>query len=96
MKCGQIMYSGYAIRRMFERKIVASEVLSVISSREVIAEYPNNTPYPSSLILGFLKDHPLHVLIGRDKDTNSCYIITTYIPNPAIWNDDYKTKKILL
>lgn len=95
MECGQIKYSGHAIRRMFERKITESDVLYIISSGQVIIEYTNDTPYPSYLILGFIKNQPLHVLIGSDIDTKSCYVITTYIPNSETWNDDYKTRRIL-
>ena len=93
MECGKITYSGHAIRRMFERGIAESDVSEVISSGEVIAEYPNDTPYPSYLLLGFSGGNPLHVLIGMDDEAGNCYVVTTYIPSLDVWNDDYRTRR---
>ena len=38
-----------AIRRMFERGITEEDVAHVLSTGEVIEEYPDDLPYPSRL-----------------------------------------------
>jgi hypothetical protein len=78
---------------MFERAIAEEDITMVVSSGELIAEYPNDTPYPSYLLLGFLGNVPLHVFIVKDNDSNDCYVVTTYVPSSDIWNDDFKTRR---
>ena len=52
MQCNQVVFSGHAIQRMFERGIKPAEVIDVIIVREIIAEYPDDTSHPSFLLLG--------------------------------------------
>src|SRR5471030_1267248 len=42
----------HAFERMFQRGIDLDAVAQVISSGEVIADYPDDQPYPSTLLLG--------------------------------------------
>jgi hypothetical protein len=56
---------------MFERAIRTSDVRSVIASGEIIAEYPEDAPLPSRLILGFVDDVPPHVVVGEDRETGT-------------------------
>ena len=94
MECEKVAFSGHAVRRMFERAIAETDVSEVISSgEEVIGEYPSDTPYPSYLLLGFPGGKPLHDLIGMDDEAGSCYVVTTYNPSLAFWNDDYRTRR---
>ncbi|MFH0728153.1 MAG: DUF4258 domain-containing protein [Pseudomonadota bacterium] len=93
MDCKSVTYSGHAIQRIFERKIAEADITEVICSGDVIAEYPHDIPYPSYLLLGFLRNTPLHVLIGKDDENGNWYVVTTYVPSRDIWNDDYKTRR---
>lgn len=90
----EVKFSGHAVQRMFERLISKDEVLAVIAAGEVIADYPDDTPFPSSLLLGFVKGRPLHVVMALDEANRTCHIITVYPPDPAIWNDDLKTRRV--
>lgn len=92
MECARIVFSGHAIRRMFERGIGKAEIACAISSGELILDYPEDSPYPSRLLLAFVGGRPLHVLVAMDDD-RSCYIITCYEPAEALWNPDFKTRK---
>lgn len=93
MECKEVKFSGHAIQRMFERKLDKQAVIEVIRSGEIIAEYPNDVPYPSYLILGFVDGKPLHVVVGFNKHNKFCYIITTYVPDRKQWQDDFKTRR---
>jgi hypothetical protein len=65
---------------MFERRIQKEEIRYLLQSGEVIAEYPNDIPLPSSLLLGFLGDRPIHIVVAFDDSTKTCHIVTVYEP----------------
>ncbi len=78
---------------MFQRNIWEDEVIEAVRIGDLIAEYPGDSPYPSCLILGNSKGRPLHVVVAMDEARYTCHVITAYIPDPAIWTADFKTKK---
>ena len=92
------MFAGNAVKftqhfkiRIKERGIRFSEIKQALISGEIIEEIPDDQPNPSVLVLGYVNNVPLHVAIGIDDDL--LWLITTYIPSPDIWEDDYKTRK---
>lgn len=93
MKCKEIKFSGHALRRMFEREINIEDILTAVDSGEIIFEYPEDTPFPSYLILGFVNTHAIHVVVAKDKLIDTCYIITAYPPDPSQWQADFKTRR---
>lgn len=94
MDCQQVVFSGHAIQRMFERGIGRDEVLAVIAQGETIAEYADDKPYPSRLLLGFAKSKPLHVVLACDDATALCMVITVYEPTLEHWSVDFRTRTI--
>ncbi len=92
MDCKKLQFSGHAVQQMFKRGIAETDVNTVIKTGNIIKEYPSDKPYPSCLLLGFVRKKPLHVVLATDK-TGNCYIITTYWPTPDNWENDYATKK---
>jgi len=62
--CKTVVFTGHAMRRMFERDISPDQVEQAVSAGEMIASYPDDRPYPSYLILGFVDELPLHVVVG--------------------------------
>lgn len=93
MLCDIIVYSGHALTRMFERKISKSDVANIVCKGDIVADYFDDQPYPSQLLLGFTKNDPLHVVAAYNKKDNSCIVVTAYIPSSAFWEDDFKTRK---
>ena len=92
-KCGSIVFSGHAVRRMFARKINETDVKQVVENGEVIAEYLDDDPFPSFLVLGFANQRPLHIVVGVDKENEFCHIVTAYDPDPIAWSDDFRTRR---
>lgn len=78
---------------MFERTISMEQTKIAVKKGEVIQNYPDDKPYPSSLILHFMKKRPYHVVVAFDEDSGNCIIITVYEPSPKLWENDYKTRK---
>lgn len=93
MECRQVIFSGHALQRMFERGIPREDVVAAIGSGEIVEEYANDLPFPSGLVLGFADRMPLHVVVAVDLETESCYIVTVYSPDPVRWHGDLKTRR---
>lgn len=89
----QLVFSGHAIKQMFQRRISRDAVKIVISTGEVIADYPDDHPYPSCLMLGFSGDRPIHVVAAHDAETQTVYVITAYEPDVKLWQSDFKSRR---
>ena len=92
MSSEKITYRLHAVQRMFERKISAQEVRYVLETGEVIEEYPDDTPYPSRLILGCYKGRLIHVVAANNLIDEEIIIITVYEPDPSEWRPDCKKR----
>jgi len=79
---------------MFERGIQTNTVRSVIESGEVIGNYPDDKPFPSFLLLGWIGGRPVHVVMAIDYSSKQCYVITVYVPDLDIWHPDFRTKRL--
>jgi len=91
MDCQGVIFSTHATARMFARTISQKDVEYVLKNGITIQQYPTDKPFPSALLLGFINDIPLHVVVAQDEDS-TCIVITAYIPDAYIWDDDFKTK----
>ena len=94
MDCKRVVFSGHAIQRMFQRGIGRDGVLAVIAEGETIAEYDDDNPYPSRLLLGFVAAKPLHVVLASDEQVGICVVVTVYEPSPEQWSEDFRTRKV--
>lgn len=88
-----IRFSQHSFQRMFEREITPSIVREVIDNGIIIKEYPDDTPYPSFLVLGYHGDKPIHVVVSLNTDSDTLIIITVYIPDISIWNNDFTERR---
>ena len=51
---------------MFERGISVEDVESVLQNGEIIVSYPQDTPHPSCLMLGFVDNRAIHVVVALE------------------------------
>jgi hypothetical protein len=93
MNCKGLHFSRHAFERMFQRGISPDAVGQVVVSGEVIADYPDDQPFPSSLLLGFHGDKPVHAVVALDSENGDCHLVTIYWPNPAIWDETFKKRR---
>jgi hypothetical protein len=93
MNCEIIHYSRHAFERMFERAITPEVIREVVAKGEIIANYPDDRPFPSALILGFDQARPIHVVAARNPATNECHVVTVYVPDPTLWDAAFKQRK---
>ncbi len=93
MNYSEIRFRTHAIQRMYERKISEADVFSVLEEGKVIEEYPDDTPYPSKLILGWRDQRPLHIVVAKNELDDQLIIITVYEPDPEIWDNSFERRK---
>lgn len=89
----RLIYRQHALKRMFERGISTDDVVAALSDGRVIEDYPSDTPYPSCLWLGYSNAKPLHIVFAENQDDDERIVITVYEPNPALWSDDFATRR---
>ena len=93
LDCSSITFSGHAVSRMFERNIRRADVIAAIENGEIIRSYPDDSPYPSYLLLWKESEQVLHIVLARDPQTEACYVVTVYRPSPALWSPDYRNRR---
>jgi len=96
----QALYSNHAVEysqhfrvRMKERDIKFADIRIAIQSGKIIEQDLRDIPNPSVLILGYMRGNkPVHVVVGIDDA--KLVLITVYFPTLALWEADYKTRKL--
>lgn len=82
-------FSRHAVDQSIRRAISVSEVEeALLSSCEIIEDYPDDRYGPSCLVFGFTAaGRPLHVLCSYPSRPH-LKVITLYEPAPAKWLDN--------
>src|SRR3974377_1567876 len=93
LPCKEILLSGHAIQRMFQRGLTTKEIQEVIEEGEIVIEYLDDVPFPSYLMFRFIKDRPIHVVVAFDSEHLRCLVVTAYVPKPSQWHSDFKTRR---
>lgn len=88
----QLVFRAHAIRRMFERGISVGDVRRVLTNGETIERYPDDQPYPSRLVLGWIDRRPLHIVVADNTVANTTIVITVYEPDPARWDATFRKR----
>ncbi len=76
-----------------QRCIPREAVKEVLLTGEIIEDYPDNSPYPSALFLGWVAEQPFHVVAAYDSQDRCCHIIAAYKPDLDHFQSDYKTRR---
>ena len=92
-----ILISGHAYDEMLNEEfgfIQVIEIKEALLNGEIIEHNPESKPYPSCLVLGWLKTgDPLHVKCSTGTIEPKLRIVTVYEPSDEEWKSDYKTRK---
>ena len=86
-------FSGHVFKRMAKRGFSLDTIKQVIENGTVIKEYPDDTPYPSWLILGYSGTRPVHIVSAYNKANDTEYAITVYEPDVLKWNSDFTERR---
>jgi len=92
MHCKHLNFTGHAIQQMFQRKVTKDDVRKVLNDGEVISDYPDDKPYPSMLLLGFVRKRPVHIVLAYDTINEAGYVVTAYVPDAKLWTENFKRR----
>ena len=92
MSPGHIIFRVHALTRMSGRRISVEDVRTAITHGEVVQTYPDDKPYPSRLLLGWVGTRPLHVVVAEDSEDGILIVVTAYEPDPIQWDSGFKRK----
>ena len=92
MHVDRLIFRLHAVERMFERGIEANDVRQILTNGETIENYPNDMPFPSCLMLGWIASRPIHVVVAHNASEQETYIITTYEPDLVRWKPGFKER----
>lgn len=92
MECKTLHFSRHAFERMFQRGIEPSAVARIVAEAEIVVEYPDDKPHPSTLLLGLYGQQAIHTVVARSAE-GECHLVTIYYPDPAIWDETYKRRR---
>lgn len=88
-----IEYREHATRRMFQRRIDAEEITSIMKNGQVIERYDEDFPLPTVLLNGrTAMNRPLHVVVGINKDEKILVVITAYEPDTLRWTGNFSRR----
>ena len=93
MENRQLVFRDHAIRRMSQRGISEVEIGVALAGGEIIEDYPEDQPYPSRLVLGWVAGRPLHLVVADNPSSMETYVITAYEPDPDLWEGDFRRRK---
>lgn len=88
-----LVFRVHALRRMARRDISVGEVRQALGNGEITEAYPDDTPYPSRLLLGWVGPRPLHVVVADDAGGGQTIVITVYEPDPVRWEADFRRRR---
>ena len=85
MAFNRLVFRIHAVQRMFQRDIKTEEVRNVLATGETIEDYPDDSPYPSRLILGWSGSRPLHLVVADNAAAQESIVVTVYEPDRRSW-----------
>ena len=89
----RLVFRLHAIQRMFQRRVSEEEVKQVVAVGETIETYPDDKPFPSRLMLGWIGSRPVHVVVADNVAAQEAIIITVYQPDAEEWEAGFKRRK---
>lgn len=89
----RLIFRVHAVRRMSERRIRERDVREILATGETIERYPEDTPYPSRLVLGWCLKRPIHVVVADNVEAQELVVITLYEPDPAFWEPGFRQRR---
>lgn len=89
----KVVFRVHAIRRMFERGFAVRDVLHVLETGVVVADYPDDKPYPIRLLLGSREGRPIHVVAADDVASGEMIVVTVYEPDLDHWEPGFERRR---
>ncbi len=91
----KVQISAHGYDELVNDDLLVRDVLNGLASCELVREYPDYGKGPCVLVLFRQADgEPVHAVWGMPKGKSSpAVLVTAYRPDPAVWADDFKTRR---
>ena len=86
-----LRFTAHARKEMLADGISVADIEHVLANGRVIRTYPEDRPYESRLVLGYVQAQPIHIVAADAPEYT--IIVTTYRPDSALWDADYKMRR---
>ena len=91
---GSVRLGTHANERMVEFGITLADLIRAFGDDDRacrIEDYPGDPRGHSCLLLGFVRDQPLHLVCTARAPI---FLITLYRPDPRRWSDDFRERRL--
>lgn len=68
------------------------DVRRALATGELVEDYPDDTPYPSRLLMAWCGGRPIHLVVAYNDDEHEYIVITVYEPDPRRWDATYRRR----
>lgn len=87
-----LVFRMHALKRMGQRHISEQDVIRVLAERVTVELYPEDRPFPSCLLLGWIDNRPIHVVVADDTQNDRRVIVTVYEPDGERWEAGFQRR----
>ena len=88
-----LIFTTHAHRRMRLRRILVREVREALRAPVLVEDYPEDVPYPSRLILGWVSNRPIHLVVADEPVEGHTIVVTVYEPDPEQWEPGFQRRR---
>jgi hypothetical protein len=93
MMVEKLVFRIHALQRMAQRRISPNDIRQSLEQCMVVEDYPDDTPYPSCLVLGWIGKRPLHIVKAENIESRETIVITVYEPDSSKWMPGFMRRK---
>ena len=88
-----LIFTTHAPRRMRLRRILVREVREALRAPVLVEDYPEDVPYPSRLILGWVSNRPIHLVVADEPVEGHTIVVAVYEPDPEQWEPGFQRRR---
>ena len=78
---------------MFQRGIATADIRHIVDTGDVIGSRPDDLPYPSRPVLGFISGRALRVVLAENEPEATTIVVTVYEPSPGLWQPGFRNRR---
>ena len=93
MATSRLVFRVHALQRMFQREINEEDIRHVLATGKTIEGYPDDSPYPSRLVLGWIGSRAIHVVVADNQVDQETIVITVYEPDLTRWEPGFERRR---
>jgi hypothetical protein len=79
--------------RLQERRLNGEVLRKAIDTLEIIETYPLDKYLPSFLLRGEVPEFVFHVLVATDLEGDNVRVVTIYLPDFELWDEDGRVRE---